>query len=114
MFCESRINHKDNTINGQRGLCNVGGHHDFAPNCPIGFAWWSSLEYTLLEVRGKCGVERDALQFANLWPQILYLTSYPLACFINFLGNRGMVILTVTTRYISYFKLSAAYIVKKY
>ena len=86
------VDDKHHTINGERSLCNVGGHDNLPADGSIRLVRGSTLEDPLLKVRGEGGVEGDALQLSNLGSEVLHFSPNPLASFLYFLlctrGNK--------------------------
>lgn len=82
---ESGINHKDDAVNGQGGLRNVGGDDDLAPDGSVWSLGGRGLKDALLEVWREGGVEGDALELAHFVAEVLHLSLDALASLLNFL-----------------------------
>ena len=87
LFWEAGVNHKHHTINGQRGLSNVGRDNHLPSNGSIWLVWRWGLKNPLLEVRRQCRVQWDALEISYFRSQVLHLTLDAFASLFNFLNK---------------------------
>mmetsp|Transcript_48960 Transcript_48960/g.116583 ORF Transcript_48960/g.116583 Transcript_48960/m.116583 type:complete len:518 (+) Transcript_48960:640-2193(+) len=74
---EARVDHVHDTVDGERGLGDVGGDHDLASGrAPLHLERRRGVEHLLLVCRGQRGVERDALH----WPHLRAALPLQLRC----------------------------------
>lgn len=89
MFSKTGVYYENDTVNGQGGFSDVGGHDYFAPDRSVGFVRRRRLEDPLLQVWRKSGIQRNALEFTNFRPKVVDFSLYPFAGFFNFLQRKN-------------------------
>jgi hypothetical protein len=82
---KARVNHKYDSINGERCFSDVGRDNNFASDRSVWSFRRRRLEYPLLQVGRESGVQRNALEFSNFWTKVVNFSCNTFARFLDFL-----------------------------